>query len=181
MTHTSDDAPDARPPAKPSKGIHRRDLPHLQPDESAFLVTFCTWQRWELPESARSLVLDHCLHDHGTKLWACCAVIMPEHVHMVMAPMRDAAGQTYGMSEVLKGIKGASARSVNAALGRTGPVWQPESFDHALRRHEKVVEKVDYICQNPVRRGLAASPDEYPWLWRERTEGPGRPDVGWAL
>ena len=34
----------------------------------------------------------------------------------------------------MNGIKGASAHSINKALGRKGSVWQDESFDHILRR-----------------------------------------------
>jgi hypothetical protein len=29
-------------------------------------------------------------------------------------------------------------------------------------------QKIDYIRQNPVRRGLARVPEEYPWLWVEQ-------------
>src|SRR5262249_37233514 len=32
-----------------------------------------------------------------------------------------------------------------------------------------------YLCENPVRRGLAARPDDYPWLWREFVEGRRHP------
>jgi len=69
------------------------------------------------------------------------------------------------LANVLKGIKGASARSINKALGRKGPVWQDESFDHELRRSESIVEKAEYIAMNPVRRGLVEKPEDYPWLW----------------
>jgi hypothetical protein len=28
-------------------------------------------------------------------------------------------------------------------------------------------EKLEYIRQNPVRRGLVGTPEDYPWLWVE--------------
>ncbi|MGH9581133.1 MAG: hypothetical protein ACRD2R_09070 [Terriglobales bacterium] len=59
-----------------------------------------------------------------------------------------------------------SARAVNRALNRMGRVWQEESFDHVLRSNESLSEKVDYVCQNPVRAGLVTAPELYPWLWR---------------
>jgi hypothetical protein len=82
----------------------------------------------------------------------------------------------------MSGIKGASAHSVNKVLLRRGRVWQDESFDHVLRSDEKVREKVEYICQNPVRKGLVAHEGDYPWLWREWQEGQGggEPDRGTA-
>ena len=41
------------------------------------------------------------------------------------------------------------------------------SLAHEIRRDESLHEKIEYVCENPVRKGLVATPDEYPWLWRE--------------
>src|SRR5437667_124358 len=40
-----------------------------------------------------------------------------------------------------------------------------ESFDHVLRSQDSLEEKLEYLRQNPVRRGLARRPEDYPWLW----------------
>jgi hypothetical protein len=69
------------------------------------------------------------------------------------------------LSAILQSIKGYSARSVNALLGRKGSLWLDESFDHIVRHGRELEEKIEYIRQNPVARGLAASWKEYPWLW----------------
>ena len=79
---------------------------------------------------------------------------MPDHVHLLLTSLRDEAGWPYGLPAILKLIKGASARSINKLLGSGGPVWQEESFDHVLRSQESLAEKLEYIRQNPVRRGL---------------------------
>ncbi len=71
----------------------------------------------------------------------------------------------YPLPAILKLIKGISARNVNKLLGISGPVWQKESFDHVLRGDGSFQEKLEYIRQNPVRRGLVARPEDYPWLW----------------
>jgi putative transposase len=63
-------------------------------------------------------------------------------------------------------IKGVSARRINVLLGRSGPVWQEEFFDHVLRSNDSLAEKIDYICQNPVRAGLVEIEGDYRWLWR---------------
>jgi len=57
---------------------------------------------------------------------------------------------------------------LNKLLRTSGPVWQEESFDHVLRSQESLEGKVEYIRQNPVRRGLAQNPKDYPWLWIEQ-------------
>ena len=157
--------------AKPAKGEYRRNLPHLQAEDKPLFVTFCTYGRWEIPESIRSIVIKHCLHDHGKKLMLHGLIVMPDHVHLIFSPLRDELGNPYGLAEIMNGIKGTSAHSINKTLNRRGRVWQKESFDNVLRSHEKIREKVEYICQNPVRKGLVRSEDDYPWLWREWVEG----------
>jgi len=37
-----------------------------------------------------------------------------------------------------------------------------------LRSQESLEDKLEYIRQNPVRRGLAGKPQDYPWLWVEQ-------------
>ncbi len=153
--------------AKPGGNNNRRNLPHLQQAGKTYFVTFSTYKRRILPESVRSIVIEHCLHDHGLKIFLHGLVVMPDHVHMVITPLTDDQGGTYGLAEILQGIKGSSARSINKATGREGKVWQRESFDRMLRSFENAQSKVEYICQNPVRKGLVANENDYPWLWRE--------------
>jgi REP element-mobilizing transposase RayT len=157
--------------AKPTKGEYRRNLPHLQADDKTQFVTFATFKRWRLPESVRGLVLNHCLHDHGKKIQMHGAVVMPDHVHLIFTQLRDLSGNIFGLAEIMNGIKGASSHSVNKALKRRGPVWLYESFDRILRTDENLHQKVEYICQNPLRKGLVTCEDDYPWLWREWVEG----------
>jgi REP element-mobilizing transposase RayT len=92
---------------------------------------------------------------------------MPDHVHLVLAPLRDTAGRLYSLADIMSGIKGASAHSVNRALCRKDHVWQDESFDHVLRNNESIDGKVEYILANPMREGLAKRPGDYPWSWRD--------------
>jgi len=79
-------------------------------------------------------------------------------------------GWPYALPAILKQLKGTSARSVNKLSGSGGPVWQEESFDHVLRSSESFAEKLEYVRQNPVRRGLVKNPEDYPWLWLEPAE-----------
>jgi REP element-mobilizing transposase RayT len=96
---------------------------------------------------------------------------MPDHVHLLLTPRSDSDGNTYGLAQIMSGIKGSSAHRVNRALGRSGALWQAESFDRLVRSHESVRSKAEYICANPARAGLVGKEDEYPWLWREWIEG----------
>ncbi|HEV2115036.1 MAG TPA: transposase [Terriglobales bacterium] len=151
--------------AMATKYNYRRRLPHFQYDDKPLFITFGTFGHMLLRPAARDLMLKHCLHDHGSKYMLHAAVIMPEHVHLLLSPLRDAAGYVFPLQQILQSIKGASAHSINKAAGRQGPVWEEESFDHVLRSYESLEEKLEYIRQNPVRRRLARRPEHYRWLW----------------
>jgi REP element-mobilizing transposase RayT len=146
---------------------YRRMLPHHQKAARALFVTFCKNNRNPFPPEARDAILRHCLHDNEKRFHLHAAVVMPDHVHLLLTPLQDENGWPYGLPKILKLIKGTSARSVNKLLGTAGPVWQEESFDHVLRSQESLTEKLEYIRQNPVRRSLVKNPEDYRWLWIE--------------
>jgi len=147
---------------------YRRRLPHYQKADRAIFISFRRGVDTALTGDCRSAVLECCLWGNRTRFHLHAAVVMPEHVHLLMTPLRDAGGDVFCLRDILKGIKGASARAVNQLLGSSGPVWQEESFDHVVRSHESLQQKIEYIRQNPVRRGLVKTPEEYPWLWVEQ-------------
>jgi REP element-mobilizing transposase RayT len=143
---------------------YRRHLPHFQGDCAAIFATFSTHHRWILPAAARSIALEACLWGHGKHFSLHGAVVMPDHVHLVLTPLRDDDGP-FSVADIMQGIKSSSAHEINRALSRAGQVWQHESFDHVLRQEEGIAAKVEYVIQNPVRKGLARMPSEYRWLW----------------
>jgi REP element-mobilizing transposase RayT len=152
---------------KVRKYDYRRNLPHIERSGRAHFVTFDTHKRWQLPPLARDLVLKHCLHDNGRKMQLYIVVIMPDHVHMIFMPLESETHETFSFQEIVGAIKSVSAHSVNKALKRSGAVWQDESFDHVVRHGENLEKKIQYVRENPVRRGLVSKPEDYPWLWEE--------------
>ena len=160
------------------KLFYRRNLPHLQRDNKPLFVTFCTHQRWILPEIARDVVLGSCLHENDRKVDMNAIVVMPDHVHLIFtALMNEQAKEAYSLAEIMDAIKGASAHKINRQLGHVGKVWQTESFDRVLRKSEKLDEKIRYILDNPVREGLVSSSCEYRWLWFREPRNPYKPDL----
>lgn len=159
------------------KAFYRRKLPHLQRDDKPLFVTFCTHLRWILPNSARDLVLGCCLHDNDKKIRLHVAAVMPEHVHLIFTPLiNEARRDVFSLGEIMDAIKGASAHKVNQLLKRSGKVWQTESFDHVLRSSESIDQKIQYVLENPVRRGLVTRYDDYPWLWHQAFPSPYSPE-----
>jgi REP element-mobilizing transposase RayT len=113
-----------------------------------------------LAATSRDLVLEHCLREGGilplvaiARIHLYAVVIMPDHVHFLLRPLRDPNGWPYPLVDILQCLKGATAHRINKLLSRAGPVWEEESLDHVLRSDESLKDKVEYIRQNPVRRG----------------------------
>ena len=151
--------------------FYRRNLPHLQKDRTPHFITFVTKFRWIMPPSARAIVLSSCCHDHRLKYELYGAVVMPDHAHLILTPYVDEqAGDIYSLAEIMRTIKSASAHLINRQLPRHGPVWQEESFDHVLRSSEGLDAKVDYVLQNPVRKGLVGDWRDYPWTWQRQQQ-----------
>jgi REP element-mobilizing transposase RayT len=155
--------------------FYRRNLPHLQRDYKPHFVSFVTKLRWELPPWAREITLFSCRQDHRSKYELYVAVVMPDHVHLILTPLVDEnRREINSLADIMRNIKGASARAIDQGLRRSGPVWQEESFDHVLRSSEGLDVKVDYVLDNPVRGGLVRHWREYRWAWR-------RPDFPTAM
>jgi putative transposase len=84
-------------------------------------------------------------------------VIMPNHVRLLITSQLAA-------QEWLRPLKGFTGHEANRILGRSGlPFWQSESFDRLVRDDEECANIKHYIEWNPVKAGLARSPEEYPW------------------
>ena len=94
--------------------------------------------------------------EHGVALGR--YVLMPDHAHLfvVLPPV--------GMT--LRVWMRALKRSLGEALAAGGvdrPFWQEGFFDHVLRNGESYSEKWAYVRENPVRAGLCATPEAWPW------------------
>jgi len=80
-------------------------------------------------------------------------VIMPNHLHALVVPKDKALG------DVMQSWKGGSAFEINRLLGRNGPLWQKEPYDHIVRSQAQWQHYRCYIAENPIKANLR--PDEY--------------------
>lgn len=102
------------------------------------------------------------------RLLAWC--VMPNHVHVVLQPLGD-----HSPSDVLHSWKSFTAHKINGTLGRTGPLWERESFDHLARSIESLELFIAYVEANPVEAGLCKSASDWPWssAWFKRLKSCG--------
>ncbi len=165
-------------PREPELKTTRRRLPHWKLDGSVYFVTFRLVTK-PLNAQERHLVLEHIKSGHDKFYCLVAAVVMPDHVHLILQP-----NPGMDLSRIMKGIKGVSARLLNQFRGTNGTVWQDESWDRILRDDAELDEKLNYMLHNPVKEGLVSDGWEYDgWFFNTRQTGmsaPPIPDMGQA-
>jgi putative transposase len=85
---------------------------------------------------------------------------MPDHYHAVFALLLPAQD----LSDLMRRIGSYTANRIRRTLGLEHPIWQPDGFyDRACRDGKEVFDAVEYVHDNPVRKGLIAVPEEWPF------------------
>ena len=97
-------------------------------------------------------------------------VVMPEHFHLLISePQRGTP------STVMQALKLGFTRRVLGEWKRRHraeqpefwepphQLWQPRFYDFNVWSERKRVEKLRYMHQNPVKRGLVLEPDQWRW------------------
>ncbi len=86
-------------------------------------------------------------------------VVMPEHVHLLFSePARE------DPSVVMKSLKQSFARKFQRTEpSHVDPIWQHRFYDFVVFSEKKRIEKLNYMHQNPVKRGLVTEPERWRW------------------
>ena len=121
-------------------------------------LTVCTKDR-------KNILATDEVHEHLIGAWKEAGswlvgryVIMPDHVHLFCAPadLRPKA--------LLQWVSFWKSRSAQHwPQPNDAPIWQRHFWDTQLRRGDNYSEKWEYILQNPVRAGLVARAEDWPF------------------
>ena len=82
-------------------------------------------------------------------------LLMPDHLHLFCAP-RDL---NFTLQQWVSYWKSQFKRRHSTQPWR----WQRNFWDTRLRREEDYTTKWNYIRENPLRKGLVAEPDDWPF------------------
>jgi putative transposase len=98
--------------------------------------------------------LESVRQDHGFVVAG--YVVMPEHAHLLVSEPRT--GQLSAVLQVFK-------QQVSRKLKRPEDIrfWQRRYYEFNVWNQDKTIEKLKYMHRNPVRRGLVANPQDWPW------------------
>jgi len=92
--------------------------------------------------------------DESFAILAYC--FMPDHVHVVVEGMTDAAH----LARFVSAAKQRSAFLFARDVG--GRLWQEGYFERIIRCDEDLPTLIGYVIANPVRAGLVENPADYP-------------------
>ncbi len=115
----------------------------------------CVLKRPELS----ALVARSLLHFDGDRYVLTDYVVMPNHVHFLVA-FRDEES----LLRQCTSWKHYTAREINRHLNESGEFWQVDQFDHLVRSPEQFGHYRRYIADNPRRARLRAG--DYRWYSR---------------
>ena len=93
------------------------------------------------------LILDY-------RLYGFC--IMPDHLHIILHPFGK-----HNFSYIMKMLKGSFTRKINKMSAQEGKLWQKGFYDECITDSVKLIHKLEYIHNNPVKDNLVSSPEEY--------------------
>jgi len=127
--------------------------------DGTYFVTASTFQKKALLQSARMaslLVEDFCRYRDENKLQLHEFVVMPDHFDLLITPIVT-------LERAVQYIKGGFSFRAGKLLGIRGGISQTSFYDRGVRDAIEYANFRKYIHFNPVRRGLASTPEEYPY------------------
>lgn len=85
-------------------------------------------------------------------------VVMPDHLHVLIT-----LDGSVSIEKAMQLIKGGFSYRVRRELGYTGDIWQRGFSEVRINDRKSFLSHREYIDQNPVKAGLARTPEEFPY------------------
>ena len=83
---------------------------------------------------------------------------MPNHLHFVTESTHHQS-----LSRFMQWPLTSHVRRYHKHYGSSGHIWQGRFKSFPVRRDDHLLMVLRYVLQNPVRSGLAASVNDWPW------------------
>ena len=139
--------------------IRNADRWHVIAGERTFFVTFSTWGKQGLLQSARAagLFIEVLYHYREQRKYLLHEfVIMPDHFHLLIT-----LGTEMTVEKEIQLIKGGFTLRAGSEIGFRAPVWQKGFSEVRVHEREAFLGMREYIHANPVKRFLAKAAADY--------------------
>jgi len=121
-----------------------------------YFVTICVKERKQVLANAKTFDAIGRTIARLQKWQILAGVIMPDHIHWIVAPVED---RDLSIGDFATGFK----RLLRKKLGAQSWEWQRGCFDRLLRSDENLGSKWIYVQDNPVRAGLVRRAEDWPY------------------
>ena len=124
-------------------------------------VTICTNNKENVFDSEinAKIVIDELLRAaKDVRFRMLCYCLMPDHLHVIVSPGES----SLTVSKFLNIFKGRTT-AVFRQKKDLKKIWQRSAFDHVIRTEEDLRAVIEYIMNNPVRKGIVEKIDDYPY------------------
>lgn len=151
-----------------------------------FLDKYADSPKWLSNDKVAQIVVDAIKYRDGKDYELIAYCIMPNHVHLIFSVERienedvvrtlvrkepisrtkvrvTASYKNYILTQIMRELKGSTARECNKILNRSGAFWQHESYDHVVRDGREMERLVSYVLNNPVKAGLVNDCKNWKW------------------
>lgn len=126
-----------------------------------YFATLCTrdnknvFPNRELAEAVVESLM-WCRYNGWFRIYAYC--LMPNHLHLASSPSNDGLLLTDTIGRFKRYTTRASWK-----FNFTGQLWQRSWYDHIARHDEDLLRICRYILENPLRKQLVESAEEWPY------------------
>jgi putative transposase len=124
---------------------------------SCYFITASTFQKRSILQSDRMarLLVEVLFHYRRQDQYLLHEfVVMPDHFHLLVSPLES-------LERSMQVIKGGGFLSGQEELGFGFEIWQPSFYDRRVRDVEEYFGFREYIRENPVKKGMVRSAEEY--------------------
>lgn len=97
-------------------------------------------------------------HTRALHLAVHAYVLLPDRVHLLLTPQEADAP-----ARLMQAIGRRFVRAYNRHHGRVGPLWRGRFLSSVVDPGRDLLLCMRYLETLPVRGGLAAAPEDYPW------------------
>jgi putative transposase len=131
-------------------------------ENSIHFITIVTRERgfWFRDEVCCRGLLESLEHHRRRLDLACCAyVLMPDHLHALLCQKSE--GEL--VPDLVREFKKWTSRRCRPAHYPGQSLWQDQYDDVPVPGSEAARTKIEYVHNNPVRKGITERPEKYLW------------------
>jgi len=131
---------------------------HATHNQQTYFITSRTWEGRQLFRNERwaKLFIETLYHYRDRAYLLHEFVLMPDHVHILLTPRTS-------LERAVQFIKGGFSHRAKIELKSNLEIWQKGFSDHRIRDAADCQHHIQYTRQNPVRKHLSDTPEEYPY------------------